>query len=202
MNKFTSVAAAFAVLSATSSYALETAQGTATVTVQNSFSFSQATALDFGTIRTIVSSADGTPNVVTMTLPADGSNPTIAETTAGTGNTRSASMNVITPGTPGEFTVSNAAPNTRLTITLPGTFNLTNGSGGPTFLAEVTEALITSGTSANSLYDGTNNFLTTDATGNGSFSVGGTLSTDASGNAQNYQDVAYTGQYTITVDYQ
>ena len=131
MNKFTYIATTIAIVSASSSYAAQTANGTATVTVQNAFDFSQATALDFGTIRTIVSSADGTPNVVTMTLPADGSNPSITETTTGSGNTRSASMNVITAGTPGEFTVGNAAPNTRLTITLPSPFNLTSGNGGP-----------------------------------------------------------------------
>ncbi|MBM6549637.1 DUF4402 domain-containing protein [Marinomonas ostreistagni] len=204
MNKLTYLVAATALIPMSLSHAAETATGTATVMVQNTFTFGQDSGIDFGTIRAQIGSADGTNvNVMTMTLPADGSNPTVAESVSGD-SSRLSTLNIITPGTPGVFSVSGAAPNTALTITLPAspfTLNSSGGGAGPTFEGAITEAYITSGTFANQLYDGTTTFLTTDATGSATFRVGGTLSTDSTGNATNYQDVAYNGQYSITVAY-
>lgn len=203
MNKFTYLVAAAAVIPMSLSHAAQTFTGSATVTVQNTFNFAEDSGIDFGTIRAQIGSNDNTNvNIMTLTLPADGSNPTVAITTNGD-SSRQSTLNIITPGTPGMFSVSGAAPNAPLTITLPATpFNLTDGSGsGPIFEGAITEAYITSGVNANTTYNGTTILLETDGNGDATFQVGGTLSTDSTGNTSNYQDVAYTGQYSITVSY-
>lgn len=203
MNKLLKLSSLAALVALSGNYALaETATGNASVTVSNAFTLSEDTALTFGTIRAVVSSADGTAqNVVTMTLPANGTNPSVTETVAGNGNTRSASMNIITPGTPGTFSVSGAAPNSILNITFDAAFPLTIAAGGPTFLATINQAYITSGPNANRAYSAGVDDLFTDATGAVTFDVGGTLATQAGGNATDYRDQTYTGTYTMTVDY-
>lgn len=204
MTKLTKIASAITLATLVSAPVLaETTTGNAAVTVSNAFTLAEDSRLDFGTIRAQVSSADGTTaNVVTMTLPANGTNPTVSETTAGTGNSVSASINVITAGTPGTFSVSGAAPNSVLNITLPASpFNLTTTSGGASFEVTVNDAYITSGPNANRTYNASTDPLITDGTGAVTFDVGGTLSTDAAGSATNYRDQEYTGTYTMTVTY-
>lgn len=203
MKNFLKLSSLATLVALSGNYALaETATGTASVTVSNAFTLAQTTPLTFGTIRAQVSSTDGTPNVVTMTLPANGTNPSVAETVAGTGNTTDASINIITPGTPGTFSVSAAAPNSVLTITFPASaFDLTTASGGATFSAAINDAYITSGPNANRTYNATTDPLLTDGTGAVTFNVGGTLSTQAGGFATNYRDQTYSGSYTMTVNY-
>ena len=204
MNKLLKISSLAALTALSGSYAMaETASGTASVTVSNAFTLAETTPLTFGTIRAQVSSADGTTqNVVTMTLPANGTNPSVAETTAGTGNTTDASINIITPGTPGTFSISNAAPNSVLTITFPASaFDLTTASGGATFSATINDAYITSGPNANRTYNASTDPLLTDGTGAVTFDVGGTLATQAGGFATNYRDQTYSGTYTMTVNY-
>lgn len=178
---------------ASSAFALETVNSTATVVVQNAFTLTESAAMTFGTIRATADTA--ATATASLTLPADGS---AGAVTAGT--PASANIVIITAGTPASFAVSNAAPSTALTLTLPASaVSLTTAGGTANFTVDTFVAQITSGPSNGSAYAASN--LITDAAGAVTFDVGATLHTDATTPASDYLDGTYTGNYTVQVDY-
>ncbi|TMM43114.1 hypothetical protein FCS21_13365 [Colwellia ponticola] len=172
----------------------ESITANASVTVQNSFTLAETTPLSFGTVVAIAN--DNTaPDLATLVVSATSGTADVA--TQGT----VASLVAISPGTPATFTVSGAAPNTVLTITDASAFQLTDPSSTDTKVFDVsnfTKTVVTSGTPFT--YD-------TDATGTLVFNYGATLSTStpsggaASDNAIAYDNVTFTGTYTMQVEY-
>ena len=198
-NKISRIMAISAVslLAATGVANAETVTGTTSVTVQNGFDLAETTPLSFGTVVAIANS-NTAADLATLQVDSDG----VTADVATPGNV--ASIVPIVAGTPGVFTVTNAAPNTLLTITLPanGTAaDLTDPSGtdANTFTLDFFErTIVTSGTAFTA---------DTDATGTLAFNVGATLgtTTPAGGAASDatvpYENVTFTGSYTVMVEY-
>jgi hypothetical protein len=139
-----------------------------------------------------------------MTINADGSPATFvagAETVAGVSE---GSFTEILPGTPAEYSITGAAPFTSVGVTTLPTATLTNpASPGATLTLSVTATNfeIVGGTNPGDEYDqsaGTSNMIT-DATGAVGFKMGGTITTLDSD--VTYGDGAYTGTYSVVVDY-
>lgn len=173
-----------------------TVSATASVTVQNAFSLSQTTALSFGTIRAKADTSGSTNHVASLIVNPDGSASTASSTGA------NASITVISQGTPAVFAISNAAPNTNLTITSPGTVTLSRtGGGGANFTVDTWAFRITSGTNANTAYSTGSPNLLTDNTGAVTFAAGATISTQATTPSADYTDGSYTGTYNMVVNY-
>lgn len=174
----------------------ETGNGTASVEVKNSFLVDQTTPLSFGQIVAIASDETGAADKATLTVNSDGSTADVI--VAGT----KASIVAITPGVAGKFTVSGAAPNTVLTIGAIADFKLTDPSTTDSKdfdVTNLTTSVVTSGSPFT--YD-------TDASGSLVFNVGATLETDTNGTvvtasavAIPYENVTFTGTYTVSVNY-
>ncbi|MCC2604777.1 hypothetical protein [Planctobacterium marinum] len=193
--------------------AQETANSTASVTIQNSFTLAESQALSFGTItvqgeQDTDATLDGTVQAQ-VTVFANGSTPTSGST--GTTDTdagdRDASATIITAGQPAIFDISGAAAFTTLTISVPADDSVT---------LSAPSAPPTNGTftiTGADLYDNANGTdiavasdagsITTDASGAAQFAFGAVLNTeDATGaNTTSYIDETYTGSYSITVSY-
>ena len=189
-----------AALVSSTSVTAETAGGTASILVQNSFTLVQTTPINFGTVVAIADD-DAVANVTdvgTLILSSDG---VAADTITNAGN---ASIIAIVAGTAATFTVSGASPNTTLTVTLPGAFNLIDGSAtdNKVFIVNAFTTTVTqNGPNDNFSY-------VTDAGGNLVFNMGATLITDnvqtgsGASAAEPYRDgVTYAGTYTMTVAY-
>ncbi|SBT17448.1 hypothetical protein MGA5115_01559 [Marinomonas gallaica] len=175
--------------------AVETLNSNATVTVNNAFTLAESAEMTFGTIR---ASADTTNNVTaSLTLPADGSAGTVTAATPAASN-----IVVITGGTPASFAITNAAPFTTLTLTLPSSaIDLVTPGGDAQFTVDSFNAVVSSGPNDGDAYNSGTPNLRTDASGAVSFDVGATLITDATTPGSNYEDGTYTGSYTVQVDY-
>ena len=193
-NRITKVlTATFLTVVATQSFAATLSDATISVTVQNAFDLVEDTELSFGTIRATADPA-GT-NVATLAIAGDGS------VTATPDN--NSTITQLTAGSVGQFTVSNAATFTDLTITFPGAATtLDNAIAPPTspdFTVDTWVAVIRGGANDGLAYAASN--LQTDNTGSVSFDVGATLSTDTVVSTSGYIYDLYDGDYTITVDY-
>lgn len=179
-------------LAASGAVNAETATGNASVTVQNGFDLDETTPLSFGTI--VATANDNAGDVATLVVDSDGVTEDVADSPGTT-----ASIVSIAAGTPGTFTVSNAAPNTVLTITLPTDFELTDPSSTDAKIFDV------SGFEATTIASGTAFTFDTDDTGTLVFNIGATLSTETgTGSADSalaYENVTFTGTYTMTVNY-
>lgn len=173
-----------------------TVTGNAQVSVQNSFTLVETQDLTFGTVVAIGDDdAAVTNDVASMTIAANDGTATFTNGTL-------ARLTEIVPGQVGIFDISGAAPNTAISLTLPaGPIQVTDPSN--TYpekfqISGFTSSVVTSGTPFT--YD-------TTASGDLTFNVGATLSTDplaasgSGGNAVAYNDTIYTGTYTITADY-
>lgn len=193
--------------------AQETANSTATVTIQNSFTLAESQALNFGTLTVqgetdTDATLDGTVQAQ-VTVFANGSTPTSGST--GTTDTDAgdsdASATIITAGQPAIFDISGAASFTTLTISVPADNSVTLSAAS----APPTNGTFT--ITGADLYDNANGTditvasdagtITTDATGTAQFAFGAILNTqDATGqNSTSYIDASYTGSYAITVSY-
>ena len=171
----------------------ETVTGGSSVTVQNSLTLTQDTALSFGTL---VAFADADGTATTYTVGSDGT------TTAGADNGNASIVEVVA-GVPGAFTVSGAAPQTLLTVSLPGAaIDLTDGAGG---VIDTKKFTVGTFEKTRTVSGGAGFTDTTDDAGVLSFDVGAVLTTDATGAAAAaslpYADAAFSGTYTITVTY-
>lgn len=196
-NKITKILGATFILVSSNSALAATAAGTVSVTVQNTFNLTQTTAIDFGTVRA-VGDATNAANIAALVLSPNG---TVTTTQVGA----SAITSLSTP-TAGVFTVDSAAPFTDLTVTFPTDFTLTT-TGVPSGAArfEIDQAdwtgLIVGGADDGSTI-ATGGTMQTDASGGVVLNVGTSLKTDSTATfTTGYVDQAYTGTYTMTVNY-
>ena len=196
LNKITKILGVTFVLAASGVASAATVSSTATATVQNAFTITEDTELSFGTIRATAEPL-GT-NVATLVLAADGSVTTPAPGV-------NSALTQLLPGSVGQFSISNAAAYTNLTITDPSDFELTNGTApgtSPTFDVTTFTYIIRGGANDGAAYTGTTTgALQTDATGAVSFDMGATLSTDSDTSSTSYIDADYTGTYNMLVSY-
>lgn len=173
----------------------ETGDGTASVVVQNNFDVTESQALSFGTVVAFADGAAATDSdTATLVVSPDGT--TTDAVTPGT----NASLLSVAPGTRAIFDVTGASPDTVLTIILPSDFTLTDPSSATDAkiftVTDFTQAIVTSGSAFT--YD-------TDSSGNLSFAIGATLGTDntdsGSSGAVAYENITFTGTYTVDVNY-
>ena len=150
-----------------------------TAQVTNTFTWVETQALDFGEFIAVNHGTD----VSTITIDPTTGAPTYA-------NTGAARITEITAGDRGIFDATNAAPSALMTLTLPTTVTLTCGT-----CPAGTEDF----TVGNFVSDPTGAGLTTDATGALTVGVGARLTTIASANS--YEDGAYSGTYTVSLNY-
>tara|TARA_R110002167_G_scaffold348055_2_gene559223 strand:- start:5681 stop:6283 length:603 start_codon:yes stop_codon:yes gene_type:complete len=196
-NKITKILGATFILVSSNVALAATAAGTATVTVQNTFTLTETTALSFGTIRA-KADATGSTNIAALVLDPDGST---TVTAAG-----DAEITALTPATAGVFTVAGAASFTDLEIEFPADFKLVFASAPPTspdfeILQADWTADIIGGANDTLAYNSVTPNLQTDNTGAVAFSVGTSLKTDSATSSTGYLDESYTGNYTMTVNY-
>lgn len=198
---YTALVATSAVIISSAAVAQELVTGDATVTVSNAFDIQQDVGINFGTLRVFNDAITGTAGAVVVTIPGN-TNPMTLAAAAPT----EASGTIIAPGAPGEFSITAAAPFSPLTITFPGAaVNLVNSAAPPTTPAF--EATFAAGTTyivggANDgllLNPGTVD-LVTSGTGAVGFRLGGSLTTLGASTAV-YADGAYTGSFTLSVNY-
>lgn len=193
--KKTIVMAGFATLLSSNTLALESLNSDATVIVNNAFTLGETAEMTFGTIR---ASADtsGT-NTASLTLPADGAAGSVTAATPADAN-----IVVISSGTPASFAVTNAAPFTILTLTLPSSaITLATPGGTAEFTVDTFNAIIKGGQNDGDAYTSGTPNLRTDGSGAVGFNVGATLHTDATTPTTDYLDGTYTGSYQVQVDY-
>jgi hypothetical protein len=208
------LAVTVATVSVTAS-AQETESGTAGVTVSNAFTLDATTDLDLGTFLVSYILADASEAFVTaasIELKGDGSygTPVVGVVSAGSpGANDAASFTQIAAGTPGVFTISGAAPNVSMTITMPTDVDIPKLGDPSTFFTLVTiddagddDIVVLDGPAAGQEYSTAN--LITDATGTVSFAYGGTLSLPtalAAVSANPFTDGTYTATFDVTVEY-
>jgi len=209
-NKLLTVVASSALITCSAmSTAQETTTSTATVTVQNAFDLSEVSALTFGTIRAtqnldLTGSSPGTVTTPAIyNVKSNGTANTIAAAVVSSATDVASAIGELTPGTPGEYLIANAAPFTNLTIQDPADITLVNPSSPAAslfnVLIDLADMTVKGGGNDGDAVNVTGNNLLTDATGSVSVLVGGRLSINAA--AAEMPDGDYTGAYTITVDY-
>ena len=163
----------------------QTVNYTASVTVQNTFTVGQNTALNFGSVAAVASPTSGTQASIVLA-----GNSGTATVTQGSGGSLSRLLQIVAP-TPGVIAISAAPPNTLFTVTQGSTVQLTDPAvtGETTF--DFTPAAVCAGFNC-----------TTDAAGALTINVGGTLATriKTSGGSEDngYSDGTYTGTYAVT----
>ncbi|MGB3725133.1 MAG: hypothetical protein WA981_05150 [Glaciecola sp.] len=196
---YVSLFATSMILGATSVVAQESVTSSASVVVQNAFDLAEVAPLDFGTVRATVDS-DPTDDSASVSIAsfAIGTDGTVGSVSLAGGATTAASMSVISDGSPAEFSITNAAPFTEITLNVPSGFDIVNSSAPPgtavfgvgTFLFR--EVGATSDATA----------IDTDINGEVSFTMGATLSTDDNAAAQtNYAEGTYTASFVMEVEY-
>jgi len=163
----------------------QTVNYTASVTVQNTFTVGETTALSLGSVAAVASVTSGTQ--ASIVLAGNSGATTI---TQGSGGSLSRLLQIVAP-TPGVIAISAAPPSTLFTITQGSTIQLVDPAvtGETTF--DFTPAAVCAGFNC-----------TTDASGALTVNVGGTLATrqQTSGGSEDngYSDGTYTGTYSVT----
>lgn len=160
---------------------------TVDVTLQNSFTLTQTTPMEFGTIVMFCDTAAN--NTTTATLSTAG----LFTPGATSGGARVINVDATAPNprSPGVFDVTGAAPSTTLTVTLGGLTNLVCGACGGGNPAITLTSL------SNSSNNGT---INTNNTGDATLNVGAVLTTAPTCGTQ-YLDGLYQGTYDLTVSY-
>ena len=131
-----------------SSYAT-TESFSATVKVQNPVVLTKGNDLNFGTIRAVADPSGVAQAVLTINPEPDAS-PVSTRT-----DVSPAIISIIEQGSPASFTVSEAVPNARLSITDPTANTLASDGQGfnePNFIVDGWRYFITSGPNANAYY--------------------------------------------------
>jgi hypothetical protein len=163
----------------------QTVNYTASVTVQNTFTVGETTALSLGTVAAVASTTAGTQANIVLA-----GNSGATTVTQGSGGSGSRLLQIVAP-TPGVIAISAAPPSTLFTITQGSTIQLVDPAvtGETTF--DFTPAAVCAGFNC-----------TTDASGALTVNVGGTLATrvQTSGGSEDngYSDGTYTGTYSVT----
>ena len=178
-----------AALLTSSAIAKDTARLEVKVEVKNLFSAEAGEPLDFGIIRVQGDAAD----VATMKIEAD---PTLTDPEIK--NTGDAVINLISTGGAGSINITDAAPNTELTITVPAATTV-DSVGNASFDLKDFEFYVVSGAQPNS--EVTNNKFRVDANGAATLSVGATLSTKALSGTDTYGGGVYTSKVDIEIAY-
>jgi hypothetical protein len=179
--------AASALLSGSAMAQETVANATVDVTLQNSFTLTETTPMEFGTI--VMFCDTGANNTTTATLNTAG----VFAAGAVSGNARVIDVDAAAPNPRSQavFDVTGAAPNSGLDVTLGGLTNLTCaacGGGNPA---------ITLTSLSNSSVNGV---ITTDNAGDATLNVGAVLTTLGTCVTQ-YADGLYQGTYDLTVSY-
>ncbi len=195
----TAVLAATLAVGSTAVVAQENVTSQATVTVQNAFTLTEVAAINFGTLRVSQDTDTTTATAATYTVNADGSPNAVVNQTG-------SEITALVAGTPGNYTITNAAPFTVIRITDYDTaVTLANASAPATapgftvLFADATTQIVGGANDGSTLAIGVTD-LQTDVNGEVAFVLGGVLSTVAD-NATAYVDGAYVGNYTLTVEY-
>ncbi|WP_166423913.1 hypothetical protein [Paraglaciecola sp. 20A4] len=203
MTKMNKIAAGLAasLLLVSAAQAQETVTTTASGTVQNSFTLTNDTDLDFGTFRAQNDDAASSPVTATLRRPADPSESSVA--TNGTAN--AAVLQSLIEGAPAEYTVSGVSGFSTLTLTVPADGAVTLAAAGSptgvaTFVLNGFEAYKTSGTPGDITLTSSSGTFQVDGSGDATFTLGATLTTVPS-TTDTYTDLAYSGDYDITVQY-
>ena len=191
-------------LGASQVIAQEQVNSTATVTVSNAFTLEEVAPIDFGTVRLSYDRQSGDFDTgAIMTINADGSPADFTEADNSTATDGEASFTQIVPGSPAEYSITGAAPFTAIRVITAPVADLENPAS-PTGILKFTVATtnyeIVGGTNPGDAYvQGTGTNMITDATGAVGFIMGGTITTLIGDVA--YGDGAYTGTYTVEVNY-
>lgn len=208
MNKiFTKAALAASIsLFAFNATAVENVSFNGTVTVQNAFTLTNDTPLNFGTLRANADTAGATeatlelsPNSTAASTIANGANATIAE---------------LVKGEPATFTVSGVSAFAFLTFDIDDAEgNITSVSPVPTgaafFKVTAPSIRVLTGGNANTTLDLTDltipaGQLQVDGAGEATFSLGATLTTSqntADSTDSDYIDGDYSGTFALTLEY-
>jgi spore coat protein U-like protein len=174
-------------LTTNSAQAQETVSSTATVVVQNAFTLTEVSGLDFGTIVALRDGAGGGA-VSNIVVGAEAANATTVTNAGGANDDR---IIELTAGDRAEYAISAALPSTTFSIILPSTPVALNCAACSGAQEDFT---------VNSFVDdGADGTVTTDGTGAASFFVGAQLDT-VSGTAT-YEDGTYSGTYDVTVTF-
>ena len=171
--------------------AIESADFTATVEVQNSFDFEVSNGLSFGTLRT---NSDPAETASIIVSPRG-----IAAVTSTTGG--AAVMSELVAGSPASFTVAGASAFATLNLDSsavagPIAYKDSAPPGTPGFVLSAPTFYVITGASPNSVATTT---IQVDGNGAATFNMGATLTTTTS--TASYLDGTYEGQFTLTLDY-
>lgn len=161
----------------------QTVNYTASVTVQNTFTVGQTTALSLGTIAAVADPTAGTQASMVLSGNAGTTaitNPALPQTSR---------ILAITAATPGVIAISAAPPSTLFTVTNGSAIQLNDPASATETLFDFTPAAVCAGFNC-----------TTDATGALTVNVGGTLATRQQTGTESggYTDGTYTGTYSVT----
>lgn len=225
---YTAIAAATLASMSAVTIAQETITSTASVTVQNAFDLTEVAALNFGTIRATqnldvdnsgsneTAATTSFANAATLNIKTDGSASTV--TAATVESDTSSAITEIVAGSPAEFAIANAAPFTELKITrladpsttfdgyfsgdtdLVALFEMTTPASSTSVFHVVVEeedVRFSGGGSDGDLLSSGN--PQTGAAGSINIIVGGSIYMQ--GTAPAIVDGAYTGNFSLTVDY-
>ena len=222
LNKITKILGATLVLVASNAALAEDLTISSTATVDNTIDFTVLGTLDFGTLR--ATAAVAADNCAVLVLPADATADISSALVSGSeanelcqgalGSTndmvvQSVGGTIVRP----EFTVAGLAEFTTLTITVPerpinnDDIYLSQG-GDPTGAAvlEMVDFTIyqTNATPADIPVTAGDADITSDATGDITFTLGATLVTDVAGTTSavsQYVNQPYTGNFDVSVNY-
>lgn len=175
-------AAALALVAGFGAQAQTNVTGHVNLTVNNAISITETTPMEFGTFLVVKDVAGA--NTATLTMATNG--------TATPSNNAPATFTSVSAVAPaarsqGVFDITGAAASTVINVATSGLNNLVCGACGASddiLLTSVTPAAAT---------------VTTDGSGNATINVGAVLTTKTG--APQYQDGAYVGTYTLTVNY-
>ena len=174
----------------------KTASFQASVEVKNTFELAAVEQLSFGKIRASADTSGTTK--ATLTMPA---NP--AATVAPPVTTDEAVIAVLEEGSPAKFTIAGVAAFTELTITDPTETDITPKDVAPPgtalFKLDAFKYFVVEGANPGTEVSG--NKIKVNAEGKATFTLGATLSTDASTPDNDYIDGAYEGTFSIEVAY-
>jgi len=166
----------------------QTVNYSASVVVQNTFSVGGWENVTFGTVAAVASPTAGTQAQIVM-QPIGGA----TTITAGSAGSLSRLL-VIAPPAPGKIMISNAPPNTTITITPGGTVQLVNPADAVATQFDFTPAAVAMDFNP-----------VTDGAGVLNVMVGGTLTTrvqaGAGSESGGYADGTYTGTYSVTLGF-
>ena len=186
--------------------AVENANFNATVTVQNAFTLTNDSDLNFGTIRASADTAGATSASITVS-----SNPATSATTL---NGTDSIIAELVAGSPATFSVSGASAFAYLTFDLTNaTGDITSVSPAPAgtafFKVSATSIRVLTCDNANTNLDLTDLTVTAgklqvDGSGAATFSMGATLTTSnntGDSTTLDYIDGEYSGTFEVTLEY-